>query len=122
VPTVKKVGPILRTARQGAGVSQSALARRVGISGSQLAQIENGQRVDPHFSTVARIAGAMGLSLDAIAASCGISGFGRTQRDGIPRRAGDLKLADDVGKVRRDLGRASARLDEIAKTFEDRRD
>lgn len=45
----------LRTARKDAGLSQSALAERVGVSQPALSQIESGNN-DPRLSTVRKIA------------------------------------------------------------------
>lgn len=107
---MKKVGPVLRAARESAGVSQSALARRVGISAAQLAQIENGHRANPHFLTVARIAGAMGLSLDAVASLCGVAGFSKPQRDLSPRRTVRIRIDDELGKAQRDIEKVAKRI------------
>jgi transcriptional regulator with XRE-family HTH domain len=57
---------MLREARHRAGLTQADLARRVGIDPTYLRRIENGKH-DPPFSTVVRLATAVGLSLDQIA-------------------------------------------------------
>lgn len=65
------LGEILREARERAGLTQSDLARRVGIAPNHLVRLESGEKVDPRWSTVVRLAAALGLSLDAIAVACG---------------------------------------------------
>lgn len=107
---MKKVGLVLRAARESAGISQSALAQRIGISAGQLAQIENGQRADPYFSSVARIAGALGLSLDSVAALCGIVGFSKAPRRPISRRAIRIKIGEELDKAQREIEKAAKRL------------
>lgn len=41
------------------------------MTDGQISQIEGGTRADPKFSTIARLAAAIGVSLDAISAECG---------------------------------------------------
>jgi transcriptional regulator with XRE-family HTH domain len=53
----------IRHARIGAGLSQQAVASRVGISRARLGRIENGQDRHVHIDLLAMIAGAVGLEL-----------------------------------------------------------
>jgi DNA-binding XRE family transcriptional regulator/quercetin dioxygenase-like cupin family protein len=55
----------IRAARTAGGLSLRELARRVGVSASQLSQIENGKS-DPSVSTLYALVGELGLSLDAM--------------------------------------------------------
>lgn len=110
---MKKVGLVLRAARESAGISQSALARRIGISAGQLAQIENGQRADPYFSSVARIAGALGLSLDSVAALCGTPGFSKTPRVRSSRAAIRIRIGEELDKAQRDISNAAKHLSSL---------
>ncbi|MEN3361890.1 MAG: hypothetical protein V7637_5872 [Mycobacteriales bacterium] len=55
----------IRAARTANGLSLRELARRVGVSASQLSQIENGKS-DPSVSTLYALVGELGLSLDAL--------------------------------------------------------
>ncbi|HVQ89858.1 MAG TPA: XRE family transcriptional regulator [Mycobacteriales bacterium] len=55
----------IRAARTAGGLSLRELARRVGVSASQLSQIENGKS-DPSVSTLYALVGELGLSLDAL--------------------------------------------------------
>lgn len=62
-------GGAIRAIREGRGVSQTALAARVGLSPSALSRIETGQRgrrylADP--SVLNRIADALGVTVAAI--------------------------------------------------------
>ena len=62
----KRVGALLKLARTAAKLSMRDLARLTGMTDGQLSQIESGRRADPAFSTVAKYARAVGLSLDAL--------------------------------------------------------
>lgn len=55
----------LRDARSAAGVSLRELARRIGVSASQLSQIENG-RSSPSVSTLYALVSELDISLDAL--------------------------------------------------------
>jgi transcriptional regulator with XRE-family HTH domain len=68
----KAIGIVLKEARERAGLSQAAVSRGAG----RLSQIESGKSVSPEFSTVAVIAGVLGLSLDMAAMECGHLGSG----------------------------------------------
>jgi transcriptional regulator with XRE-family HTH domain len=75
---VQNIGKGLKEARERAGLTQNALARRARMTASQVSQVESGKRVDPQFSTVVRLAVALGVSLDEIAALSGFEiAFGR---------------------------------------------
>jgi transcriptional regulator with XRE-family HTH domain len=66
------IGEVIREARLKAGMTLRDVERLTGIDPSQLSQIELGKRQDPGFSTTARIAEGLGLSLDALAAKAGM--------------------------------------------------
>ena len=57
----------IRTARKAYGMSQSELARRVGISKTSMNLIERGEVEDPRWSHVVAIAKHLRLSLDHVA-------------------------------------------------------
>ncbi len=59
------VGSLIRRERQKQGISLRELARRVGISGSMLSQVET-DRTRPSVSTIYAIANELGLSIDAL--------------------------------------------------------
>ena len=65
---------VLRTARERAGLSQHQLAEEAGLAGNHLQRLESGTKALPRFDTVARLAAALGLSLDDIAAELGYRG------------------------------------------------
>lgn len=60
----RKIGEVLRQARQEAGLSIRDLERLTGMASAAISQVENGVRRDPGFSTVLRLARATGISLD----------------------------------------------------------
>jgi transcriptional regulator with XRE-family HTH domain len=57
------IGDRIRLARQDQGLSQRQLADRAGLSLNGVAIMERGLRVDPHLSTIAAIAIALGMSV-----------------------------------------------------------
>jgi transcriptional regulator with XRE-family HTH domain len=61
---VDSISTRIATARQLAGISAAHLGRIAGLSRSAVALIESGERGDPGGSTVAAIAGALGVSTD----------------------------------------------------------
>ena len=58
------LGARIRKARQRYGMSQTELARRVGISKTAMNQIETGETADPRLSRVRAIADILGVSMD----------------------------------------------------------
>ncbi len=58
-----QIGEHVRAARKRAGLSQDALARRADMSLSAITTIELGTRADPHYSSLSKIAGALGMSV-----------------------------------------------------------
>ena len=60
-----KVGSLIRRERQKQGISLRELARRAGISGSMLSQVEN-DRTRPSVSTIYALATELGVSIDAL--------------------------------------------------------
>jgi tetratricopeptide (TPR) repeat protein/transcriptional regulator with XRE-family HTH domain len=60
-------GAILRDHRRRAGLTQEALAERAGLSSQAIGALERGDRRFPHQDTITRLAGALGLSGQALA-------------------------------------------------------
>lgn len=56
----------VRKIRTDAGLTQSALAKRVGLDPSQVSRLEKGKG-NPRWGTVRRIAGGLGVSLAELA-------------------------------------------------------
>jgi transcriptional regulator with XRE-family HTH domain len=61
----KRLGKIIREAREKAGLSQEELARRVGLTQGALSFIERGV-VEPRLSTLLRLFDALGLSPEVL--------------------------------------------------------
>ncbi|MFJ2113654.1 MULTISPECIES: helix-turn-helix domain-containing protein [unclassified Streptomyces] len=64
----ERLGRLLREAR--GTRSMVEIAAVAGLSAETLRKIETGRAPTPAFFTVAALAGALGLSMDEIAASC----------------------------------------------------
>ncbi len=72
----ESVGMALRRCREEAGLTLRDVSRASGVSINQISQVETGRRLDPAFSTVARIAIGLKLSLDAVAKFAGYAEAG----------------------------------------------
>lgn len=57
----------LKSARKTAGITQEELAEASGIALASIRGLEQGQRPDPHFSTVQKLAKALGLTCHDLA-------------------------------------------------------
>lgn len=53
----------IRAARKSAGLSQEELARRAGTSLNGVRNLEQGARIDPHYSTLSKLAKALNMSV-----------------------------------------------------------
>jgi transcriptional regulator with XRE-family HTH domain len=58
------IGEQIRLARKAAKLSQEGLARRADVSMNLVSRLERGEITDPHWSTLSRIAEALGGSVD----------------------------------------------------------
>jgi transcriptional regulator with XRE-family HTH domain len=58
-----ELGARIRAARRARGLTQEELARRAGMSLNGVASLEQGERKDPHFSTLSHIADALDTSI-----------------------------------------------------------
>jgi transcriptional regulator with XRE-family HTH domain len=56
----------VRTRRRALELSQEALARRADVSMSLINQLERGLVSDPHYSTLAGLADALGMSISEL--------------------------------------------------------
>ena len=70
------LGERIRKERLLYGMSQTELAKRVGISKTAMNQIEMGETADPRLSRIRAIADILGVSMDYLA--------GRQDEDGTP--------------------------------------
>ena len=57
---------MFREERESQGINKSALARMAGVNHMTVDNVETGRREDPQWSTVVRLADALGLSLDEV--------------------------------------------------------
>jgi transcriptional regulator with XRE-family HTH domain len=76
----------LRGLRVAAGLSQESLAQAAGLSTSGVAKIEQG-KVDPTWSTLLRLAQALGVSTGAFAENHGEDAVPAKRPRGRPRKA-----------------------------------
>ena len=64
-----KLGELFSLSRELKGCTLRDLEAKTGVSNPLLSQIETGKVKDPGLSTVVRIADALGLSMDRVAAT-----------------------------------------------------
>ncbi len=108
---MKNVGAVLKGARQRAGLSQHAVARRLGIATSQVSQVESGRRADPQFSTVARMAAIVNISLDEIAAQYGLAEYVERPRKSTAKASGATRAASLLLSVQRNAATLSKKVE-----------
>jgi transcriptional regulator with XRE-family HTH domain len=102
------LGAAIRAARERRGLTQADLAHALRVPQTTIARLESGGRADPRFSTVALIAAALGVSLDALAVEAGLAG----QRPS----AGDV--AETIGSAAAAARIARKRLIELDQALE----
>ena len=103
------IGPALRRIRERMEVSLVSVARRAEISDAMLSRIERGERMSPHFTTVAKIALALGVSLDEVAHEAGIA-VAVHRRTTPKAAAAEIRRAEHLEAAMRYLDRARDRL------------
>jgi HTH-type transcriptional regulator/antitoxin HipB len=103
--TIRPVGEVLRDLREEAGISQSALAERAGVSASHLSQLEASLRADPRWGTITALTLALGVSLDELGRRCGLPFNGTTKAD-----AGNL-----AARVGAEIATANRHLEAVSK-------
>jgi transcriptional regulator with XRE-family HTH domain len=113
----KHLGEVIRDLRKRAGVSQVALARAAGIDPAIVSRIEAGSREGMHFGNLCRVARALDVSLDDIAAAAGL--LPSTQRS-ASKSSGRLRFNEGVRQVQTLLGRAADQLESLKSTPEGR--
>lgn len=106
----RTLGAVLREARTAAAMSQSALARTADVSANHISRIESGERVEIGFAAVARIALALGLSLDDVAAEIGLWPAKGRRLD--PIVSSSTIILEELRRVVRALNGALARVGE----------
>ncbi|MBC7233928.1 MAG: helix-turn-helix transcriptional regulator [Chloroflexi bacterium] len=89
------LGQAIRTIRQEAGLSQKELAEAAGIDQSYLSMIESDQRRNPGTRIMARLAQALRVSMDELAARAGY----------LPRTPPPDALAEQALRLFRQLPR-----------------
>ena len=67
----------IRAERKARHMSQEALARQAGMSLRALNGLERGEAVDPHYSTLARLADALNISVGDLLEEPGLPGKGQ---------------------------------------------
>ena len=89
------LGQAIRTIRQEAGFTQKGLAEAAGIDQSYLSMIESDQRRNPGARVIARLAQALQVPMDELAARAGY----------VPRAEPEDPLSDRASRLFRRLPR-----------------
>jgi len=92
------------------GLSQEALARRVGVSLSAINQLERGISSDPHYSTLSGIAAALNMSVAELVGDSPLS-YGGERFKHYFAKARNMD-SDELWHLGRELNR---RVDELSK-------
>ncbi len=91
----KPIGAVLREARLEAGLSTRDLERLTGVANGAISQLESGARKSPAFATIFRLAKALGISMDEIAARIeGRSGKAGGSDAAVPKALTALSKAE----------------------------
>lgn len=102
---------ITEAARERAGLTQSALAQRVGLAPNHIARIESAEKSHPRFETVAKIATELGVSLDELATVCG---YGGVRRVSPSTAASTVAVIQELRGLLKTLGIAQQKVDAAA--------
>ncbi len=86
------IGKRIRTARKAAGLSQEELARRAGMSLKGMGDIERGDIADPHYSSLSKIAGGLGVSVGELLEEPVTAGKGEASATGLVATERPVKL------------------------------
>jgi transcriptional regulator with XRE-family HTH domain len=87
------IGSRIKTARKIAGISQEELARRAGMSLKGMGDIERGDIADPHYSSLSKIAEALGMSVGELLEEPALSGKGKAPDEGPEDQAEEERRA-----------------------------
>lgn len=112
----KPLGAALREARLALSLTQTELAARAGLAPNHVARLENGEKASPRFTTVARLAAVLGLSLDELAAGSSRSAGGLTAEGGGDARTAGL--ASTLRRVQRAIATSARELEVALDGFE----
>jgi len=108
------VGAALRRARELAELSQSELGRQAAMAANVISRIESDERPFPAFATIARLAEPLGLSLDQLAAECGLL---TKKREG--RAPALASVTAELNGLRKDLQRLVDRFEALVARLEE---
>lgn len=109
----KRIGEVLREVRIEAGLSARDIERLSGMSTGIISQIESGRRQNPGFSTILKLARAIGVSMEDLA----VRSEGRTTK-GSPSGARESERAlVTIAKAQVDHQKLGARLAEVAEAL-----
>jgi len=109
----KTLGTVLRRVREEAGVSQRDLARLTGMAVGQISMLETSGRENPGFMTIARLAKALRVSMDALASECAWGGGDPAASSLAETERGQLDLLREIETAKTDALRVVNRLETL---------
>ncbi len=114
-PMPKSLGRALRALRERAGLQATALARAADLSQGTLTRLEKDERQGIQLSTACRLAAALGISVDELAAKAGLLDLPDVVSADVKARGAQVSQAIDAAQKRlkaaaEDLSRAQASL------------
>jgi transcriptional regulator with XRE-family HTH domain len=117
----KMLGTVLRRVREEAGVSQRDLARLTGMAVGQISMLETSGRVNPGFMTIARLAKALRVSMDALATECAWGGETLAASSLVASDRERLALLREIETAKTDAQRVVDRLESLTESKSVRR-
>lgn len=106
----RAIGEVLQSAREQMKMSQGGLSEATGMPQAVISRVEGGQREAPRFETVARMAAGLQISLDDVAAACGLSG-GKPGK--VQSKSNMPAVAAEARAIQRELRALQRRVDKL---------
>jgi len=110
----KTLGGIFLEARRRSGLTIREISKASGLTSSQISQLETGKRPEPGFKTVAKLAKALRISMDDIAAEMGLLDLGDDRKTLEPSARAHLALLRELQLAKADAAKLLARLENAA--------
>jgi transcriptional regulator with XRE-family HTH domain len=106
----RAIGQVLQAAREQMKMSQGGLSEATGMPQAVISRVEGGQREAPRFETVARMAAGLQISLDEVAAACGL---GASKPRKVRPKSNMPAVAAEARAIQRELRALQRRVENL---------